>query len=501
MLLVQSAGAGTPEMAATQADAEAAACRQAPQRHCLLRLAATLADGLDDDYSRKSTLARIVEAQAGAGDISGALETAGKIANVANSLIPSPLATIAEAQAANGDIAGAFATTRMLSDGLVRVRGLIRVAEASATAGDSAGARQAIDAAVTALREMPDDGTRAGALARIAAAAAAAGDPEAASRIFDEALAVANAGSQALGWVAEEQAAAGFIDAALATAKRIENRQSQSSALAAVAAAQAAAGNIRAALATAATVEDANHQVDALAAIALAQAAAGDVEAARQTSLTALVTAHSIAITWEATSYFSAMARAVQVQAAIGEIEAALESVDMAEDASIRKSLLAFVAAADFVAARIEPSPAALPGFDEPLLRALTLAAVARAQQRAGDVQAAQRSGAEALTAAIQIDETAARATLLVGLADTRAGLGDVGGLAATLEAIDALPAPLEELGFVWSPGKAALLLAKAQTRAGDIASALATAEAMDGAGWQIAALLEIATALSDSIP
>jgi hypothetical protein len=79
--------------------------------------------------------------------------------------------------------------------------------------------------------------------------------------------------------------------------------------------------------------------------------------------------------------------------------------------------------------------------------------------------------------------------------------LGDVGGLAATLDAIDALPAPLEELGFVWSPSKAALLMAKAQTRAGDIASALATAEAMESTGWQIAALIEIATALSNSTP
>jgi tetratricopeptide (TPR) repeat protein len=467
-----------------------------------LGLAVTAAHNIENADWRKSALVRVSEAQTEAGDFVAALATAGEIEGVVSMLHLSPLRTIAEAQAAAGDARGALVTAQMLTEGLARASALIGVASALAAAGNVEGTRDAVKAAWAATESMPRDSLRASALARIAIVAKKAGDFETAEKALNAALAIARSldpngsDSLALRWIAEAQATAGNVEAALATAIEVQDVTHRSEAVASVAAAEAAARDFSAALATAEKIEHPNVLVEAWSGIAKAQAAAGYVAEARDTIARALATAKAIPINWEATSYLWAMSHVVEAQAAIGDIEAAIDAVEAIEDDYLRIVLVGQVAAADVVSGQVEGLAATVQGIKRSLARAMTLAALAKAKAKLRDLDAARKLSKAALSTAAEIGALELRALVLKTIAMTQAHSGDADGVAESLQAIAAI-APLDEFDNAWRYTRAPVLKAEAEARAGNAAIALTTAEKLEDRSWRVEALIAIAAALS----
>ena len=187
------------------------------------------------------------------------------------------MAEIAEFQARAGDIGAAFATAKTNSTHPdYRAYTLGRIAEGQAKAGDAKAAlatAQAVSVAgylregVGCHRGGPGHGAAMpGALATFAAAQTAA---QAASPETNR--------SNALAAIAEAQAKAGDVGAALATAQAISYKWDLASSFRAIAESQAKAGDARAAFATAEAISFEWNRIQALGAVAEAQANSGDV--------------------------------------------------------------------------------------------------------------------------------------------------------------------------------------------------------------------------------
>ena len=211
-----------------------------------------------DVAPRVRPLIAVAEAQAKAGDISGARRSISEALATSSSDFPisetlasqSALVAVAGAQAKLGDIPGALATVRSIRSQGSRLEALSAIAEAQARLGDAPGAAQSITQALVYARQPNLDVVRIYLLSVIAEAQARLGDaPGAAGSIAEaEALAAALQEEQeeSFGWfngeplsaLAGAQAKLGDFPGAFATARGIQEDLWRARAFSAIAEAQ-----------------------------------------------------------------------------------------------------------------------------------------------------------------------------------------------------------------------------------------------------------------------
>ena len=131
----------------------------------LAHMAILDAQTIEDADLRSSRLSEIAEAQAAAGDVSGALETAQTI-EIADRRCRA-LRGIVEAQGAAGDVSGALETAQMHEDAGDRSLALSEIAEAQAAAGDVSGAQETLVLALEAVQTIEYAAERSFALREI----------------------------------------------------------------------------------------------------------------------------------------------------------------------------------------------------------------------------------------------------------------------------------------------------------------------------------------------
>lgn len=491
------------QMAEMPSAAELVSCGLAPDRRCVLQMAVSAAESIDEKHGRESALVRVSDAQAAAGQFEQALATAEKIENVAYRLSPSPLARIALAQSAVGSLEQAAATARRLKIDFHRVSVLTRVVEVAAPEGDREAIRDVLTAALLEAQQIEDRSFRPVVLARLARSAAMAGNRDLAEAAFEAALNAADeersaeSRESALAHIAEAQADAGQIGEALATLSGVRYPWKRWAALVAIARAQAVAGDVKAALATAEGIDDQSAQVDAFVRIAEARATRGDVDPARQALLLALATADSIPIGWEETPFVTAIVAIVGAQAAMGDIESAVETYRAIGDDSFRGTALSQIAATPVMPRYVDRLQAPLGDAGDRLAKALTLAATSRANADMGDIEAARQMSDAALRAVAEVDDPEERAYVLRSIGATKARIGDVDGVAATIAAVGPASKHVEHAGMLWPAFLDRLWLAEALARNGEVSGALTTAATIDNVHWYVKALIAIAGALS----
>ena len=257
---------------------------------------ATVEERLGEDFyidDRAGVFEAVIEQQAGAGDIPGALATArrleqdmervrarGKVTNPEEIGVFGPggfavlhrataLGMIAKAQLEAGDLRGGAATTQRIDDYRVWAQGfsdievagvLASIAEAQAKAGDDSSAERTFSHALAVATGIDDEETwhsRACALAVVAASQARIGNHEEARQSFSDALTAAHEFQEekdrdrVLECIAIEQAKSGEVQAAWATVGKVHYGNYLARAVGGIAEAQREAGDLDAALETA----------------------------------------------------------------------------------------------------------------------------------------------------------------------------------------------------------------------------------------------------------
>jgi hypothetical protein len=196
------------------------------------------AKAVKDATVRGSLLHKIAVAQANAGEIRAALQTASEIEGWKEYT----LELIAAAQARKGDIKGATDIAAVMQNDLMKDSTLLAIALAQAEAGDTSGSFDRVSA-------IQGDAMKPTAFRLVARARAKAGDRDAANLAFERAVHSADAlkdgraRSEALGFIAEDQAVAGDIAAARRTIEMIQDSWKKGHTFRAVATVQANAGN------------------------------------------------------------------------------------------------------------------------------------------------------------------------------------------------------------------------------------------------------------------
>jgi RNA polymerase sigma factor (sigma-70 family) len=322
-------------------------------------------------------------------------------------------------------------------------------------------AAEILKEAAEAARAVEDKQSKAWTLLAIAEAQAKGGDWDAAAKTYKEAI----------------QAAKEIKD----DPKGPDPAASAHHTIGWVAITQAKAGDVKAALETAKAMEDDGARDYALANIAAEQANAGDVKGA-------LATAEGVSFNrrdW--------VMRAVSAsQAAAGEFKDAAQTAEKIGDAASRAFALLAVAGAQV--RRKDPEAAkktlegavklgdSLPEADadkgeDGSARAGVFGGVARLQAEMGDVKAARQT-ADGL-------KERWKSNALKGVAAAQAAAGDVKGALETAEAIEG----------EYPKGEAFKEVVTAQLRAGDLKGGRQTADAIKSVFWRVASLTEIAKA------
>ena len=257
---------------------------------------ATVEERLGEDFhigDRAQVFAAVIEQQAGAGDIPGALATArrleqdmdrvrarGKVTNpeeigvlgaggFAAAHRAEALGMIAKAQLEAGDIRGGAATAQRIDHYRVWAQGfsdlrvawvLASIAETQAKAGDESSAERTISHALAVATGIDDKETwssRACALAVVAASQVRIGSHEESRQSFSDALTAAHEfqdeadRDRALECIAIEQAKSGELEAAWSTEGKIHYGNYAARAIGGIAEAQRETGDLDAALETA----------------------------------------------------------------------------------------------------------------------------------------------------------------------------------------------------------------------------------------------------------
>ena len=276
-------------------------------------------------YYYPFALADIAVAQAKAGDkkrakeiVDQALAATEKIREKSRVLMK-----IASAQARAGDVEGARNTAEKLGFAVYRARALMKIAVAQAQAGDVEGAKENFAGALAAAAEKEE--MAGGTLRDIVIAQAQAGDVEGALNA-ERKIGPASA-PRVLSKIAVAQVQTGDVEGALTTTGKIESASSRVSALVKVAVAQVQTGDAEGAkeslvralaiadlikegpsipagdieqalitgtLNTADLIDQGPIRVSALVKIAVAQVQAGDAEGAKGSLAQALTTARKI---------------------------------------------------------------------------------------------------------------------------------------------------------------------------------------------------------------
>lgn len=255
--------------------------------------ALALVEGFEDLFRRAEAQARIAEAQARAGDIAGALATADRIdsrvwlddlrqrdfrfseARFDDYWFHEARARISVVQAEAGDLTGALDTAARIADAGAQSRALSGIAVVQARAGDAAGAMDLAGRVEAAFGDLTP-------LIALAEAGAATGDPAALdlARNIEAAYgdATALAAFVRAGALRGEDPAAG-----LAIADGVRDLAGRHVVLAALAEGLADHGRVDQAVDAAVRIGDARAQADALERVAVVQARAGDAVGAQAT--------------------------------------------------------------------------------------------------------------------------------------------------------------------------------------------------------------------------
>jgi len=189
------------------------------------------------------------------------------------------LLRIARAQATAGDLVGAQQTAARQSTGLWRVKTLAEIAETLAVRGDKTAAQEFASEAVTAMRNLPDRDAADAVTAETAGVLARTGQ-------LKDALAMAagprDVGHRAFAYlsVARSLAEAGRLAEAEEAISRIELSSARGHALRGLATARARAGDISGARALLTDIGEPLPRQQAIADIAGFEAKAGDLEGA-----------------------------------------------------------------------------------------------------------------------------------------------------------------------------------------------------------------------------
>jgi RNA polymerase sigma factor (sigma-70 family) len=234
----------------------------------------------------------VARARARTGDVDGALKAAKDLPAENQDQVR---ATVVEAQAAAGKVKEAAETAGTVKDPVWRVFALAAVARAQAKAKDTEAARASLREAVKLTEGIEGVGGRHAAFATLAEVQAEMGDADAARKSAD----AIKDGQGAEDWrhnaltgkwrdialtpVVAAQARAGDAAAALKTAEAIEGEYRRGEAVRTVVLAQLRAKNLKAGEKTAEAIKSPCWRITALADIAAAQAAAGDRATARKT--------------------------------------------------------------------------------------------------------------------------------------------------------------------------------------------------------------------------
>jgi tetratricopeptide (TPR) repeat protein len=328
------------------------------------------ATGIQDHWWKGGADAAIAGAQARAGEFENALKMAAGIEK-RPSVKDRAYADIAEAQARAGDFAAAMETTSGIAEAQHRIRAYCLVAQIGAAAGKSEALKDALEAAK-----------------KLAASIDLAQQ------------------SEAYETIAEAQARAGEIAAAVETAAHIQDVVPKAQTYAAIATAQARAGHFTEALRTAgAILEPSNNQLwkaRAYCSIAEVEAQVGDIQASKKAFDALKKVAAALGEPYSRVEVYCMTAEA---QAGVGDRAASKKTAELAKQAGAR-----------------------IPAWDYPE-GPYARAKISRAQARAGDVAGARQTAAA-------IRDKYDRAQAYGEIAEAEARAGQVEGVKAWVETL-----------------------------------------------------------------
>jgi serine/threonine-protein kinase len=197
-----------------------------------------IAQKIEGEFVRSSTLRDIAEAMAKAGQVNRALQIAQKIEYDRSSAlrdIAKAMVEAGQADQANQAFQLAFQIAQKIGDASDRFKALRDIAEAMAKAGQTEQANQAFQLAFQAAQKIGDAWGRSKALSDIAKAMAGAGQVD---RVLQIAQKIEYDRSLELRNIAEAMAEAGQLDRALEVAETIDDPIARLQALAAIVAAK-----------------------------------------------------------------------------------------------------------------------------------------------------------------------------------------------------------------------------------------------------------------------
>lgn len=431
----------------------------------------------------------MAQAQAAAGDIAGALATTSEFGATYNAVnYHELLISIAETPGASAYVHDILAAAVRIPSDYHGILTLGRIAAKFSASGNPNAARDAFRSATALAKATQPLRSRASAFVDIAKAAAAVGDLRAAEEAIDLALATARmpvtptVRAQVQASVAETQATMGDVAAALATVASMWNPSDRVAPLARIVEAQSATGDraaaqdtIRTALAAATKAKGPGRALS-LVRIAEAQNAVGDRAAAAGLIEVVLATASYIE---DGKSRASIQFRIVELQTAMGELDAALATTETIEDRTQVTMTTPQWTSGD-----------GSTGFSTGVTvsggrRDQALQHVAEAQAHNGDVEVA-------LVTMAKVSEPYWRTQLLSNLAKARVAAGDVAGarviVAAEISTLGQIESELRKHLTIVLDDIFATLIA-----VGDVDTAVAIAAAIEDANRRRFALHRIA--------
>ncbi|MBI3810365.1 MAG: hypothetical protein HY284_07925 [Nitrospirae bacterium] len=308
--------------------------------------------------SRVKALIATAEAQAQIGDVPGAIETAGAIAE--EKIKAQALRGIAVARAEKGDRDGALQTAAGIRDPYLKAGALRRIAVAPPILKDRAAALDILKQALDSAGAIQGENEKADALGGITMAFLAAGDVKGAFRtvaLIESAFVgkplpevAATTRSEVLRAIAVAQAQAGDSPRALQTTENIATPYMQASALAEIAVAQAERGDriaaeatLRRALQVSSAIREFAAKAPALLGIAQAYAKVGDRAAATRTFRQAR---QAVRVSDDERYKTDALIDLAMVQSGAGDFSGAVETADGIRDVHARAHAWRIVAAA-----------------------------------------------------------------------------------------------------------------------------------------------------------
>jgi tetratricopeptide (TPR) repeat protein len=431
---------------------------------------------------RSQVRASVAETLASMGDIEAALRIEATISDQADRV--TTLARIAEAQAAAGNRTEAEESIHTaLAAAAARDRPLLlaRIASAEIKADDRANAADMIEVLLAMAQRMADPQQRAFALYQVAALQADRGD-------FEAALATAASIEDRTSVTHEEKQATtsnGTLSLWNSVTMKIGQREL---ALQRIADAQLRAGAVQAALATVAMNSEPYWRAGALSDLAKARLEADDIEAARATARAAVAAFGEVDIALKGSLTFP-LREVFGTLVAVGDIDTAVATAMTIADARRRSDALGEIAAAWGKTADL----AAVERMKTPFVRAVAFVGVAMQRADGGDVAVSREAIAGALAASAEVDDPELRPRVLQAIGEAQATIGDVEGARATMTAILHATVPIGGMSYRFA---AARWVAKAQAESGDYLGALVTAQQIVESSARMQALLDIAAAL-----